>query len=294
MIVYRVIKEFRHSSVGKPIPTGSVVYTDDDLSGWIAVSPPSTPDPLTHFVGGVEVIGVQNLIRAGLIERHGQIAVSDESEEEVLESQEKPLNLGLSTSDEMNKPVLRAAPQPNRPGYVPCDRYVELHTATPGDSFSDTKIHLATMQRRDWGEVRHVGCFREDKGKLVKCPEGADESVMSVWDFQPNDQTPEKTPINWDLKECIVSVREKGEGKRHIDIVLAPEVHPHRGGVVRLVSGIVNGYGDSVGVSYPAALQLDAESRPRSSAVRVFISHPLGSKETYVLRLATYRRLGTF
>lgn len=285
--VYRVIQEFHHTSLGKPIPVGSVVYTEDGVAGWVAVSPPAVPDPLATFIGGVEIAGLQALVRSELLASHGVILEAEAQ-------QEKQASLGFSTWEEESNPVLRAAPQPNRPGYYPCDRHVELRTATIEDSFSDTKIHLETMRRQEWGEVRLVGAYREDNGKFVKCGKGAGNAVLSVWDFHPNDQTPDRTPINWDLKECVVSVGEVGEGGRQVDVVLGPDVHAARGGGIRLVSGVLDGRNRSVGVSYMAALQLDAESRPRSSAVRVFVSYPLGCKETYVLRLATYRRLGTF
>jgi len=292
--VYRVVREFHYRSLGKSIPTGSVVYTEDDLAGWVAVSPPSVPDPLTTFVGGMEIAGLRNFVSAGLLELHGAIAEGHEQEEEVEARQDRPVNLGLSTWEEESKPVLRAAPQPNRPGYYPCGRHIELRTATLEDSFTDTKIDLKTMRRVDWGEVRLVGVYRDDNGSLVKCEKGAENAVLSVWDFQPNDQTPDRTPVNWDLKECVVLAGEKSKGCCRVDMVLGPEVHEGRGGGIRFASGAIGDINRSVGVDCPAALQLDAESRHSSSVVRVFVSYPLGQKETYVLRLATYRRLGTF
>jgi hypothetical protein len=218
------------------------------------------------------------------------------------------VDIGLSTTsdDGSTSPTLRATPQAARPGYYMCDRDIKLCCGqfVSSNSYEDLKHDPATNLRADWGEVTLVGVYKDDAGSMVACTDQADvdnNGILSVWDYQAKSGG---SAIELEIRGGGLSVATGLSGandaekwEHQLYVIMAPGIPVANGGQVRFFDGYMKPFeGETIRAVNPSAVHLNPNDGAGgiSTVIRVCLWYPIGAKDHHILRLITYRSLGTF
>jgi hypothetical protein len=186
-------------------------------------------------------------------------------------------------------------------GLWQCDRDFKIKTATEGAaSFEDLKANPTTFAKENWDELSLVGVYKKDgNGVYVSCPTGelATEACLSVWDYVPTDNN--SNPLNIEVRggHLLVDAGVAGDIWEHqLYTILAPNIPSASGGVVRFFDGYYGHFaGGKMDAVNPSAGPLNAGDNIEQGRLRILLYYPKGQTVlTHVLRLITYRPLGSF
>jgi hypothetical protein len=206
--------------------------------------------------------------------------------------------------------VAYAVPKAASYGLEMCDRDFRINTGqfASADSLEDVKVDPATLLETPWGELSQVGVYKDVSGAMTPCVDQADvdaNGILSVWDYTAKLGG---TPIRWEVRDGAIYVDpaihaapdaptvSERFGHR-VYAVFAPDIPGGSGGSVAVFDGYM---GSSKGLKVvalsPQASVLDpaGPAGPAGSVVRIFLYYPVGTKLSHVMRLVTYRALGTF
>ena len=190
-------------------------------------------------------------------------------------------------------------------GWQICDRNILLRTSTldAGHAVEDWRVDLSTMREVPWDECTLVGCFKDtDPAAILPLePCGAGEesqAILSVFNYCAlNQNTAPKAQVPYDMKD----------GGLIVDLDIPPsERYQHRayaigapglaglGQHVRFFGGYLAAQPDGrIQALSPQAKRMPADIDPAAGCIRIFLFHPAGAVRSHVLRLVTYRALGT-
>lgn len=205
-----------------------------------------------------------------------------------------------------------AIPKASGLGYVLNDRDVLICTGVMANAYEDWKVDVATGERVDWEEIDFLGCHKVGSGgALVPCVDQADadqHAICSIWEYQArlNGQA-----ISVEIRggSLFVDAEEKGLGgdlatqrQHQIYAVAAPNIPAVSGGQNRFFDGYLMGYKqDWMPAVSSDAMRLDPTDGTQygipygeASKLRVYVYYPVGSKHHHILRLITYRWIGSF
>lgn len=199
--------------------------------------------------------------------------------------------------------VILTQPQVQSYNWQLCDRDIKLITCTmdPAGAIEDLKVNLVTMREEPWDEAGLVGVFKDaGAGPLVPCVDQADadaSGILTVMSYRAlNQNTEPKAEITWEIRDGgLVVDQEIPETQRYahrLYAVGAPSLAAF-GGAVRFFDGYMRAQPDGRIVSAsPQAKQLTPEI-PGANYVNFYVYHPAGAKFSHLVRIVTYRELGT-
>ncbi len=227
------------------------------------------------------------------------------------------------------KPMAVALSSPSRPdgtlfvtnkasgqGFILCDRDILICTATvdAAEACKDLRV-AADGSRADWDEATLVGVYKladpgEPLGALVECADQADaaaNAVCTILDYVGMNQNADpKTAVAVELRGGSLYTDMYGVGlgaapaaeEHQIYAVLAPNIPSIQGGRVTFFDAYLAGYEQAWMESISTdAMPVDptGPAGVEGARLRVWIYYPKGHAPLHhILRLVTYRTLGTF
>ena len=219
------------------------------------------------------------------------------------EKADNHVKLDMATIQNPDLDVQRVAIQPGRSSYHMCDRDFLVKTSQyeASDSYEDLKVHSSSNLEDDWNELNFVGCYKKVNGVMTLCSSQSDadtNAVLSIWDYVANDQI-DGTPIDFDLKggafwvdDSVANDSDRWEHKLYV--MLAPNIPTSYGGQIRFFDGYLYPYKDDWMVAINTmASPIDPTATVEAARIRVWVYYPAGVKLEHILRLVTYRPLGS-
>jgi hypothetical protein len=206
--------------------------------------------------------------------------------------------------------VAYAVPKAASYGYEMCDRDFRINTGVyvAADSFEDVKIDPATLLETPWGELEQVGVYKDVSGTMTACDDQADvdaNGILSVWQYCAKAGG---NPIHWEVRDGAIYVDPTIHANpdaptlaerfdHRVYAIFAPDIPGNQGGSVAVFDGYM---GSSKGLKVVALspqasiLDPDGPGGVAGAIVRLYLYYPVGTKLSHVMRLVTYRALGTF
>lgn len=208
-----------------------------------------------------------------------------------------------STPQRTEDGIALTQPQVQTLGWQLCDRDIKLVTCTFGaGSVEDLKVNMTTLAEEPWEECALVDVYKDDgAGGMTPAVDQADADVngiLSVWDYCAKDQTQDpKTQIDYDIRDGGLITDPDIPASECYDhrayAIGAPDLHTVNS-FVRFFDGYLGAQPDGrVEAKSPQAKRMSVQQSLAAGVMRIYVYHPAGAKRTHVLRLVTYRALGT-
>lgn len=199
--------------------------------------------------------------------------------------------------------VVLVQPQVQTQNWQLCDRDIKIVTCTvdAATAVEDLKINLATLQEEPWDECALVGVYKDGgEGSNVPVDDQADadtNGVLSVFEYKALKQNANpKTAIPWEIRDGgiitdpAIPANERFSHKLYA--VGAPDLAP-LGYAVRFFDGYASAQPDNrIESKSPQAKRLDPIV-PGANVMRFYLFHPAGAVRSHIIRIVTYRELGT-
>lgn len=187
-----------------------------------------------------------------------------------------------------------------------CDRDIKIKTCEvdPAAAVEDLKVNLVTMLEEPWDECTLQGVYKlngtQDAMELCADQADADASgTLSVFNYVALDQQAvPKVPCDYDLRDGGLVVDPAiPDAERHqhrIYAVAAPDLGALGHPFVRFFDGYMKAQPDGrIESKSPQAKRMSVAVTPAAATIRFYVFHPAGAKREHLIRLVTYRELGS-
>ena len=189
-----------------------------------------------------------------------------------------------------------------------CDRDIKLTTCTVDSAAAveDVKINMTTLLEDNWDECTLVNVYKLNgtQDAMEPCTDQTDadaNGVLSVWDYCAKNQNADpKTQISYDIRDgglivdpdLLPLTLERYDHRAYA--IGAPDLSSMQSHV-RFFDGYLAAQPDGrIEAKSPQAKRMDISQTSLAGVIRIYIKHPAGAKRKHILRLVTYRDLGTF
>lgn len=170
------------------------------------------------------------------------------------------------------------------------------------NSVDDVKINPTTFVKAQWKELSLVGCYKDDGGgAYTPCIDQADattNAILSVWSYCAYSHVT-GLPIAIEIRDglLIVDSATSASLEHQAYAIAAPKIPASFGGsIIQFDAYLKYHAGKTLGATSPAAKALDpfGAGGANGAELRVYLYYPVGTQNNHILRLVTYRPLGTF
>ena len=168
------------------------------------------------------------------------------------------------------------------------------------NSIEDLKINPSTVQEKEWYECSQVGIY-DSSGVLLETQGEADsDGVWTVVEYLARNQSDLTQPVSYEIRDgnVIVDAGILTNLYSHRAYAIgAPDIPANLGGQVAFFDGYLGVLaGKKLEATSPTAKTMDPNGAGgvAGAVLRVFFKHPVGAKNSHILRIVTYRQSGTF